>query len=132
MGFQRNISACFALKSLIFRFLFFCSFYRTFLCETIYGDMSMNGKLSTQIAFVSVVFGGMVIYNLWDAMLMSFLASRKTYLPFQTIEELLENSHYKLVLSKNAGVYLDRFRHTRDPVRINDKLAKEIIHGNWM
>ena len=81
------------------------------------GDMSMKGKLSTQIAFVSVVFGGMVIYNLWDAMLMSFLASRKTYLPFQTIEELLENSHYKLVLSKNAGVYLDRFRHTRDPVR---------------
>ena len=81
------------------------------------GHMSLPDRISNKIAFVSVVIGGMTIYTLWDAELMSFLASRKTILPFENIEELIKTSKYKLVLSKNAGVYLDRFRHSDDPHR---------------
>ena len=51
---------------------------------------------SNRIAFSAALLAGMVIFYYWEAMLISYLAVRKTQLPFSTLEELAENSKYKV------------------------------------
>ena len=62
--------------------------------------MEGNGVLprvnSNRIALASVILAAMIIYYYWEAMLISYLAVRKTQLPFTTLEELAENSNYKV------------------------------------
>ncbi len=51
---------------------------------------------SNRIAFSAVLLAAMVIFYYWEAMLISYLAVRKTQLPFSTLDELAENSNYKV------------------------------------
>ena len=51
---------------------------------------------SSRIAFATVILASMMIYFYWEAMLISYLAVRKPKLPFTTLEELSENSNYKV------------------------------------
>ena len=49
--------------------------------------ISVRGK----IAFLSIMIGGTLVYWHWEAMLISFLTSRTTALPFNTIEQLVKS-----------------------------------------
>ena len=75
--------------------------------------MEANGILpradSNRIAFASVILASMIIYYYWEAMLISYLAVRKTQLPFTTLEELSVNSKYKVY--KKTIVAWIRFYH---------------------
>ena len=61
--------------------------------------MSSNSaprKMRNRITFLSVVSGGMFFYFVWEAMLISYVASPKTVTPFDSLEELLLNSNKKV------------------------------------
>ena len=83
----------------------------TFLLRT---STVMPTTYSNRISFSFVLFGSFMIYMYWEAMLISFLAVKKTYLPFQNLKELADSSNYKLKVGRGL-VHLDRFRYSNDP-----------------
>ena len=56
-----------------------------------------------------------LIYYLWEAMLVTYLSSRKTILPFNTIEEMYLNTNFRLALIPNTA-YEDDFKYSSDPL----------------
>ena len=72
-------------------------------------------RISSKIAFGSVLVGGMFIYYNWEAELFAHLAVRKTNLPFKSLEELAKDSQYNVIVPKGS-LYLDQFRYSNDPV----------------
>ena len=87
-----------------------------FVAETLLLRTStlMPTTYSNRISFLFVLFGSFMIYMYWEAMLISFLAVKKTYLPFQNLKELADSSSYKLKVGRGL-VHLDRFRYSNDP-----------------
>ena len=67
-------------------------------------------------AFVSVALGGMLIHYHWDAELITNLATRKIFIPFRNLDELLEKTSYSLVIGRGTS-HLDSFRYAHDSVR---------------
>ena len=56
-----------------------------------------------------------LIFYLWEAMLVTYLSSRKTILPFNTIEEMYLNTNFRLALIPNTA-YEDDFKYSTDPM----------------
>ena len=54
-------------------------------------------NLRKRITFFSVLFGGMVTYYLWEAMLISYFSSPKTSLPFDSLQGFLTHSDKKVI-----------------------------------
>lgn len=91
-----------------------------FIAETLLLRTStvMPTTYSNRISFSFVLFGSFMIYMYWEAMLISFLAVKKTYLPFQNLKELADSSSYQLKVGRGL-VHLDRFRYSNDPSHEN-------------
>ena len=53
-------------------------------------------NLRKRITFFSVLFGGMVTYYLWEAMLISYFSFPTKLLPFNTLEEFVANTDNKV------------------------------------
>lgn len=89
-----------------------------FVAETLLlrSNTAMPTTYSNRISFVFVLFGSFMIYIYWEAMLISFLAVKKTQLPFQNLEELADSSSYRLLVGRGT-LNLDRFRYSSDPAR---------------
>jgi hypothetical protein len=71
---------------------------------------------SCMIAFGTVLVSGIAIYYYWAADLYTYLALRKPREPLSGLEELAENSEYKLLVA-NGTVHVDRFRYSNNPVQ---------------
>ena len=56
----------------------------------------------------------MMIYKYWEAMLVSYLATRVTVLPFTNVETLVKNSNYKIVVNPGS-LSEDIFRYATNP-----------------
>ncbi|XP_059082976.1 glutamate receptor ionotropic, kainate glr-3-like [Tigriopus californicus] len=65
--------------------------------------------LRNQIIFYSVLLGGTMIYWHWEAMIISYLAVRNVALPFESLEDLVENTDYKVVVQPGTA-YVDQLR----------------------
>ena len=50
-----------------------------------------------RIAFLSIVVGSMVLYYLWEAMLISYFQTPKFSIPFNSLEEFLSKSDKKVI-----------------------------------
>ena len=61
-----------------------------------HGDAKMPNLSSNRVAFATVICAGAVLYYHWEAMLISYVAVRKTKLPFTTVDEFSQNSDYKV------------------------------------
>lgn len=61
------------------------------------------------------MLAGILIYYHWEAMLISYLSTRFTVLPFNGIRELVENSDYKIGLIPGTS-YEDTFKLSLDPI----------------
>ena len=61
-----------------------------------------------------MIFGA-VLYLHWEAMLISYLATRVITLPFNGIETLLAQSDFKIALNPGTS-YEDSFKISTDPV----------------
>ena len=62
-----------------------------------------------------IMLAGILIYYHWEAMLISYLSTRFTVLPFNGIRELVENSDYKIGLIPGTS-YEDTFKLSLDPI----------------
>jgi hypothetical protein len=57
--------------------------------------------IHNRIAFYSVMLSGALIYWHWEAMIISYLAVRTIVLPFNSIEELLQNTDTNVSMQCN-------------------------------
>ena len=56
-----------------------------------------------------------LIFYLWEAMLVTYLSTRKTIMPFNTLEEMYLNTNFRLALIPNTA-YEDAFKYSSDPM----------------
>ena len=68
----------------------------------VYKSLLMLGCSTTphkgrrRITFLTVMTGSVVLYYLWEAMLISYFSTPKTFLPFNSLEGLLKESDKKV------------------------------------
>ena len=70
------------------------------------------------------IVAGAVIYYHWEAMLISYLSTRFTVLPFTNIRELVETSDYRIALMR--GTYQDTYFKTTTDVFIQRAYSERI------
>ena len=87
-----------------------------YVIETLMTNISMGMPRgnSSRISFLTILLAGLVIHYFWEATLISYLVVRKPELPSTTLDELAEQSEYRLLISKGT-VHIDRFRHSKNP-----------------
>ena len=69
------------------------------------GSNIRTDTLSKRISFLSVMIGGMLLYWLWEAQLISYFSFPSKQLPFNNLEEFLTKSDKK-VFCNNTMIYL--------------------------
>ena len=71
-------------------------------------------KLPARIALFSLIFFGTMIFWQWEAMLISYLVTRVTSLPFKDITDLVANTEFRIILMP-GGANEDAFKTSHDP-----------------
>ena len=71
-------------------------------------------KMSGRIAFVVLLYASILLYYHWEAMLISYLATRVIVLPFNNIRELVDQSTFVISLFPGSA-YMDSFKFSEDP-----------------
>ena len=79
------------------------------------GWKPLPSKLPAQIALFSLLFFGTMMFWHWEAMLISYLATRVVSLPFKDIPELLSNTQYRMIIMPGTS-YEDAFKTSPDPI----------------
>ena len=75
----------------------------------------LPSKLPGQIALFSLLFFGTMIFWHWEAMLISFLATRVISLPFKDIPDLVANTEFRIILRPGTS-FEDAFKTSPDPI----------------
>ena len=78
------------------------------------GWNTLPSKLPAQIALFSLIFFGTMIFWHWEAMLISYLATRVIPLPFKDISDLVANTQFRIILMP-GGSMEDSFKTSPDP-----------------
>lgn len=89
---------------------------------------------ASRIAFLTVVIGGVFIFWHWEAMLISYLATRVIVLPFESLDELVEKSDYNIMIIPGS-YYEDVFKEAEPgtlfkrayPTKIQPYLGKLLM-----
>ena len=71
-------------------------------------------KPAAEIAVFSLLFFGTIMYLHWEAMLISYLATRVTILPFSNVPELISKTNFRIILTPGSS-YEDDFKTAIDP-----------------
>ena len=66
-------------------------------------------------SIISMLIAAALIFYHWEAMLVSYLSSRKTIMPFSTITDMYLNTDFRLALIP-ATSYEDDFKYSTDPI----------------
>ena len=74
---------------------------------------TLPSKLPAQIALFSLLFFGTMIFWHWEAMLISYLATRVVSLPFKGIPDLVANTQFRIILTPGSS-YEDAFKTSTD------------------
>ena len=85
-------------------------------------------KPAAQIALYSLLFFGTLMYLHWEAMLISYLSTRVTVLPFNNIPELISQSQFRIVLLPGSS-FEDDFKTATDPdwvISWNDRVKPHL------
>ena len=61
----------------------------------------------------SILLTSVLLYWHWEAMLISYLATRKIVLPFNNVEELVKKSNYKIAINPGT-TQEDVFKYSSD------------------
>ena len=64
---------------------------------------------------LSIIVACALMYWHWEAMLVSYLATRKTVLPFNSLLEMYERTNFRLALIPSTS-YEDNFKYSNDPL----------------
>jgi hypothetical protein len=79
------------------------------------GWKTLPSKLPAKIALFSLLFFGTMIFWHWEAMLISYLATRVISLPFKDIPDLVANTQFRIILHPGTSME-DAFKTSRDPI----------------
>lgn len=85
--------------------------------ESVYLSLLLLGSdrnpigLPTRILFWSILISSALIYWHWEAMLVSYLATRKTQLPFKNLKEMYEKTDFRLALIPDTS-FEDKFKYS--------------------
>jgi hypothetical protein len=74
---------------------------------------TLPSKLQGQVALLSLLFFGTMIFWHWEAMLISNLATRIISLPFKDIPDLVANTQFRIILSPGTS-FEDAFKTSTD------------------
>ena len=77
------------------------------------GWNTLPSKLPAQIAFFSLLFFGTMMFWHWEAMLISYLATRVISLPFKDIPDLVSNTQFRIIL-RPGTTFEDSFKTSTD------------------
>ena len=75
----------------------------------------LPSKLPAQIALFSLIFFGTMIFWHWEAMLISYLATRTISLPFKDITDLVDNTQFRIIFLPGSTAE-DAFKTSPDPI----------------
>ena len=78
------------------------------------GWNTLPSKLPARISLFSLIFFGTMIFWHWEAMLISYLATRVISLPFNDISDLVANTQFRIILMPGSS-YEDDFKTSTDP-----------------
>ena len=62
-----------------------------------------------------IMIGGILIYYLWEAMLVSYLSTKVVVLPFNNIRELLDNTNFRIGVTPGTS-HVDYFKYSTNPI----------------
>ena len=79
------------------------------------GWNTLPSKSPAQIALFSLLFFGTMIFWHWEAMLISYLATRVITLPFKDIPDLVTNTEFQIILRPGSSRE-DDFKTSTDPI----------------
>ena len=87
-----------------------------YLCSTLTmrGWSILPSKLAAQLALFSLLFFGTLMFWHWEAMLISYLATRVIVMPFKNIPELVSNTDFRIVLLPGTS-FEDAFKTSKNP-----------------
>ena len=87
------------------------------MCSTLTmrGWNTLPLKLPARLALFSLIFFGTMIFWHWEAMLISYLATRVTSLPFKDITDLVVNTQFRIITLPGSS-YEDDFKSSTDPI----------------
>ena len=74
----------------------------------------LPSKPAAQLASFSLLFFGTLMYWHWEAMLISYLATRVIVMPFNDIPELVSDTDFKIILVPSSS-YEDAFKFSKNP-----------------
>ena len=77
------------------------------------GWNTLPSKLPARIALFSLIFFGTMIFWHWEAMLISYLATRVISLPFKDIPDLVSNTQFQIIIKPGTFVE-DTFKTSPD------------------
>ena len=79
------------------------------------GWNTLPSKLPAKIALFSLLFFGTMMFWHWEAMLISYLATRIISLPFKDIPDLVSNTEFRIILRPGTA-FEDAFKTSLDPI----------------
>ncbi|KAL0276548.1 UNVERIFIED_CONTAM: hypothetical protein PYX00_004104 [Menopon gallinae] len=89
--------------------------------------------IPTRILCSATLFGGMLLYFYYSAMVLSYLTFENVVLPFSNIEELVERGIYRITAVKGGfPLYFIKFEmkhRARRRLLRQDKLPSDLTHG---
>ena len=87
-----------------------------YLCSalTMRGWSILPSKPAARVALFSLLFFGTMMFWHWEAMLISYLATRVISLPFNNIPELVSDSQFRIVLIPGTS-FEDAFKTSSNP-----------------
>ena len=69
---------------------------------------------AAQLAILSLLFFGTLMFWHWEAMLISYLATRVIVMPFTDIAELVSNTDYRIILTPSSS-HESAFKFSQNP-----------------
>jgi len=91
------------------------SYGAVFVAMILLGSPNDPKNVSTRIIFLSILVACILIFWHWEAMLVSYLATRKIVLPFTTIADFYLNTNFRLAVMPDT-TYMDNFKYSTDPL----------------
>ena len=79
------------------------------------GWNTLPSKSPAKIALFSQIFFGTMIFWHWEAMLISYLATRTISLPFKDITDLVVNTQFRIIFLPGS-TNEDAFKTSKDPI----------------
>ena len=114
------------------------SFGAVYVALLLLGSTLEPVKIPTRIVFLSILLCAALLFWHWEAMLVSYLATRKTVMPFTTVTDMYLSTNFRLALIPST-TFEDNFKYSKEPLwqeiykeRIQPYLTEYSSYENYL